>query len=156
MKSATTVAKIADPMKRVAAAAALVREAEAAAEDARAQRDMATIVAHLDQHVAPVRLYRDALQVSRGLFNRMVQRAPAQRPDIPNAIDVAAKAAKAVRRFEERAEQAREIRDTAMLMLLNGGEDEHGNAVTPVSNADIARATHLTTARVAQMRTGSG
>lgn len=154
MKSVASVAKIIDPMKRLTAAAALVREAEAAAERARAERDMATIVAHLDQGVPPVVLYRDTLAVSRGLFNRIIQRAPAERPTIDNAKAVAGKAAKQVRKFEAIVEQAREIRDTAALNLMNG-RDEQGNRVPPVSNADISRATGLTTARVAQMRTGT-
>jgi hypothetical protein len=153
MKSATTVRNIADPMKRVTEAATLVREAEAKVEQARALRDMATVVAHLDQGVPPVRLYRDVLNVSRGLFNRMIQRAPSERPEIENAERVAAKAAKDVRKYKVIVEDAREIRDVTALMLMSG-EDEAGNPAAPVSNADIARATKLTTARVAQMRGG--
>lgn len=154
MKSVASVAKIIDPMKRLTAAAALVREAEAAAEHARAERDMATIVAHLDQGVRPVVLYRDTLAVSRGLFNRIIQRAPVDRPEIPDAKTVAGKAARQVRKYEAIVEQAREIRDTAALMLMNG-RDAQGNKVPTVTNADISRATGLTTARVAQMRTGT-
>lgn len=153
MRTVNSVAKIADPMKRAAAAATLVRDADNAAVDARATRDMATIVAHLDQGATPVTLYR-ALGISRGLFNRMVQRAPQQRPPIEDALAVATQAAKEVRKYERISAEARAIRDETALSLMNG-RDTAGNQVKMHSNADIARATGLTTARIAQIRTGT-
>lgn len=156
MRSADDVRAIPDPLERVAAAADLVRKAEERAENARAMRDMAAIVAHLDDGVPPVTMYRDVLGCSRGLFVRIIQRAPAKRPKMEGAVEQARESAAAVRRHEAIIEAAREVRDSTALLLMNGGKDPvTGQKVTPVSNADIARATGLTTARVAQVRTGT-
>ena len=156
MQSIDKVRAISDPLERVAAAADLVRKAEERADAARSMRDMATIVAHLDDGVPPVTLYRDVLKCSRGLFVRIIQRAPAKRPKMDNAVDQARESAAAVRRHEDVIEQARAIRDETALLLMNGGKDPvTKKKITPVQNADIARATGLTTARVAQVRTGT-
>lgn len=156
MRSVDDVRAIPDPLERVAAAAELVRKAEERADAARSMRDMATIVAHLDDGVSPVTLYRDTLQCSRGLFVRIIQRAPAKRAKMDNALAQAGESAAAVRRHEAVIEQARAIRDETALLLMNGGKDPVTKAkITPVSNAEIARATGLTTARVAQVRTGT-
>lgn len=154
MKSPDKVAAISDRTTRLTAACELLEQAEAKATEARALRDMATIVAHLDDGVSPVRLYRDVLGVSRALFNRVKQRAPAERPSIPNAEQAAGKAAKKVAEYEAVADRARHIRDETAIAMMNGAADD-GSKVTPVSNADIARLTGLSTARIAQMRTGT-
>lgn len=147
---------IEDPLKRVKVAAELARKAEERAERARQVRDMAACVAHLDDGVPPVEMYRDVLECSRGLFVRIIQRAPAERPDMKAARRQAAESAKAARRHEEVIEGARALRDETILLLLNGGTDPvTGTPVAPISNADVARATGLTTARVAQVRTGA-
>lgn len=156
MRSPDDLRSISDPLERVAAAADLVRKAEVRAENARAMRDMAAIVAHLDDGVPPVTMYRDVLQCSRGLFVRIIQRAPAKRTKIDGAVEQARESAAAVRRHEAVIEAAREVRDETALLLMNGGTDPvSGDEVKPISNADIARATGLTTARVAQVRTGT-
>lgn len=156
MLSADDLRKIDDPMERVEQAAAVVHKAEERAEAARSMRDMATIIAHLDDGVPPVTLYRDTLECSRGLFVRIIQRAPAKRPKMENALEQARESARAVRRHEATIEEARTIRDETALLLMNGGTDPvTKRKVAPVSNAEIARATGLTTARVAQVRTGT-
>lgn len=156
MRSVESVRAIADPLERVAAAAELVRKTEVRADAARGIRDMATIVAHLDDGVSPVTLYRDTLQCSRGLFVRIIQRAPAKRPHMTDALAQARESAQAVRRHEAVIAEARAIRDETALLLMNGGTDPvTGKRVVAVANADIARATGLTTARVAQVRTGT-
>jgi hypothetical protein len=151
-----TIAAIADPLERLKASADLVRKSEEYAERARAMRDMAAIVAHLDDDVPPVVLYRDVLECSRGLFVRIIQRAPAKRPKIDDALDVTRESAAAVRRHEEIATAARQVRDETAMLLMSGGTDPiSGEEVKAITNADVARATGLTTARIAQMRTGS-
>lgn len=156
MQSFETIASIADPLERLKAAAERLRTLEQRAEAARGMRDMATIVAHLDDGVPPVTLYRDTLKVSRGLFVRIIQRAPAKRPRIEDAAEQARESAEAVRRHEKNIEPVRALRDETALLLMNGGKDPvTGSKVVPVSNADIARVTGLTTARVAQVRTGT-
>lgn len=156
MLSVDDLRSITDPLERVEKAAELVRKAEDRANAARSMRDMATIVAHLDDGVPPVTLYRDTLECSRGLFVRIIQRAPARRPKMEGALDQARESAQAVRRHEATIEAARIVRDETALLLMNGGKDPvTGEKVKPVSNAEIARATGLTTARVAQVRTGT-
>jgi hypothetical protein len=154
--SAADLRAIEDPLVRVEKAAEVVRKAEVRADAARSMRDIATVVAHLDDGVSPVTLYRDTLECSRGLYVRIIQRAPSQRPKMDDALAQARESAQAVRRHEAVIEEARLVRDETALLLMNGGTDPvTGNKVTPVSNAEIARATGLTTARVAQVRTGT-
>jgi len=156
MRSVESVRSIPDPLERVEKAADLVHKAEERADNARAMRDMATIVAHLDHGVPPVTLYRDTLQCSRGLFVRIIQRAPAKRDKMDDPVAQARESAAAVRRHEAVIEEARAIRDETALLLMNGGIDPvSGQKVIPVSNAEIAKRTGLTTARVAQVRTGT-
>lgn len=128
----------------------------------------------------PVHVYRDTIGVSRGLFVRMQHRATQQlptareflqdmsgSPDVDDVIDnahalgrddMAAVAAVSVlnrekcKLYDAIADGVRTIRDDAVTMLLNGNP-KVGRA--PLSNADVARLTKLTTARVAQMRYGT-
>lgn len=149
------VAAIENPVERLTAAADLVRASEQRAEGARSMRDMAAIYAHLDDGVPPVVMYRDVLQCSRGLFVRMVQRAPAKRDRFEDAVSQARESAEAVRRHEATIEAARVIRDETALALMNGWKDPYSGEKHLLSNADVARATGLSTARIAQMRTGT-
>lgn len=149
MKSPTEIAAIPDAEARLDAAVAALRPLETKAERARADRDTAIQVAHKDQGVRKVVIYRDTLGIARALCERIVARAPAVRPDVPNALTKAKKAHDRVTALKPTIEEYKQIRDATMLTLMNG---EHGG--DPVSNADIARRTGLSTARVAQMRTG--
>lgn len=156
MLSIDKVRALDDPIERVKAAAELVRKAEERADNARSMRDMAAVVAHLDDGVSPVTMYRDVLKCSRGLFVRIIQRAPSKRPKVEDAVEVARESARAVKRNETVAEEARIVRDETALLLMNGGKDPlTRRKVVPVSNAHIARVTGLTTARIAQVRTGT-
>lgn len=199
MKSPADVANIADPYKRMVAAANLARQAESKAEGYRNKRDLAILVmlrpfadavartnaerkrlrdalnagtitdeeyteglaanraqrqadlAAADVKIQPVDVY-EMLNVSRNLVNRILMRMPTE--PLPPMRDPkrTAKAAHAkVAPLMEVVDAAKEIRDTAALMLMDG-EGPNGEQVTPVSNADVARATGLTTARIAQLR----
>lgn len=154
MRRPADVRRIHDRTERLAAATELLAEVEAKRDQARSLRDMAMIVAHLDQGVQPVHIYRDTVGVSRGLFNRVIQRAPDKRPVIPNAVEVAGAAQADLKKWVALVDEVMDIRDDLALSMMNGVADD-GGRTTPVSNANVARITGLTTARVAQMRTGS-
>ena len=101
--------------------------------------------------VYPVHVY-EMLGVSRNLVNRLLMRMPtAPLPDMADPARVAKRAHAQMPEVEETLSKAREIRDTAALMLMSG-EGENGEEFAPVSNADVARVTGLTTARIAQLR----
>lgn len=103
--------------------------------------------------VYPVHIY-EMLGVSRNLVNRTLMRMP--NGPLPTLSDPARSARNAhsqIPEVEKIIEDAREVRDTAALILMSG-EDEKGNEFPPKSNADVARATRLTTARIAQLREG--
>lgn len=148
------VEQIADRRKRLAAADRELRRLEAKADKERALRDMAVIVAHLDQGVRPVTLYRDVLGCSRSLFNRIIQKAPAaaDRPHIPNAERRAATSTAKVRDLDAQVAAMRALRDKTAVNLMNGVGD-HGERVEVVTNAEVARILGVSTARAAQMRT---
>jgi hypothetical protein len=152
------VSKIPDPLERVEAAEALVRLYRERMEAAHGLRDMAVVVAHLDHGVAPVVLYRDVLGVSRGLFNRMIQRAPMKslRPKFEDPVALAKESDGAIVRNKALMKRAETLRNDTALLLMNGGTDPVTKTkVEPVTNAKIAKATDLTTARIAQIRTGT-
>lgn len=163
MKSLATLQNIADPKRRALAASETVRDLDTQLEETRARRDVAACIAHLDHGVAPVALYRDVLNLSRALFNRMTQRAPsaaerakliAERPelfgDADTAIKTARKAARDVPKIEEKLAAVHELRNDTGRGLMEG--DFEG--IRPMSNADFARLCNITTARAAQIRYG--
>jgi hypothetical protein len=199
MKSVQDVAKIADPFKRMVAAATLSRQAEAKADGYRQKRDLAILVmlrpfadavaatnaerkrlrdaleaGHITEDgyavglaknreqrqrdlreanvvTYPVHVY-EMLGVSRNLVNRILMRMPTEAlPDMRDPKRSAKAAHAKIGPLEQIIDAAKEIRDTAALLLM-AGEDDAGNEVAPVSNADVARATGLTTARIAQLR----
>jgi hypothetical protein len=111
---------------------------------------------HADLEAANVTIYpRDVyemLGVSRNLVNRLLMRMPtAALPDMADPARVAKRAHAQMPEVEATLSAAREIRDTAALLLMSG-EGENGEEFPPVSNADVARVTGLTTARIAQLR----
>lgn len=201
MKSVADVANIADPYKRMVAAATLARQAEAKADGYRRKRDLAILVmlrpfadavaetnaerkrlrdalnagtitddeyaeglaanreqrqrdlAAADVKIQPVDVY-EMLNVSRNLVNRILMRMPTEDlPPMRSPQRTAITAHEKIAPLVETIDAAKEIRDTAALMLM-AGEGPDGEHVTPVSNADVARATGLTTARIAQLREG--
>lgn len=101
--------------------------------------------------VYPVHVY-EMLGVSRNLVNRLLMRMPTTPlPEMHDPARVAKRAHAQMPEVEETLAKAREIRDTAALLLMSG-EGENGEEFPPVSNADVARVTGLTTARIAQLR----
>lgn len=103
--------------------------------------------------VQPSDVYK-MLDVSRNLVNRLLMRMPSgDLPPVLNPKRTAREAHAKMPACEALIEQAKEIRDTAALILMSG-EDDDGRTFEPVSNADVARATGLTTARIAQLREG--
>ena len=105
--------------------------------------------------VFPVHVY-EMLGVSRNLVNRLLMRMPtAPLPTMADPAKVAKRAHVQMPEVEQTLSSAREIRDTAALLLM-AGEDENGGELPPVSNADVARITGLTTARIAQLRDVAG
>lgn len=101
--------------------------------------------------VYPVDVY-EMLGVGRSLVNRVLMRMPVEPlPPMRDPAKAARDAHAKIKAMEQTIIDAREIRDTAAMILMSG-HDETGKAVPPVSNAEIARATQLTTARVAQLR----
>lgn len=194
MRTAKTIAKIADPKRRAKAASDLVREARDKAEEARQRRDLAALVMiePFVRAVAPSNRDRDAAKraydagqiddstyyarieqaksvrraalemagvsvypvdvytligVSRTLFVRMMARMPERLPKMDDPQAQAKAAARDVLRYAKIVDEAIEVRDEAVDELLNGRGER-------MSNADLARLTELTTARVAQLRVG--
>jgi hypothetical protein len=145
------VRRVRDPLKRIAAAAALAREAEEIAEEARARRDRAAVVLRHDYDMTPVAIYRDVLGMGRSLFNRILDRTevPVSEggalPLVEEVIEQAKADSETVRKYDEIATKARDIRDTTALDLIDSGK---------ASNADVSRVTGLSTARIAQLRKG--
>jgi dienelactone hydrolase len=102
--------------------------------------------------VKPVDVYKHTIGVSRGLFVRLLHRAPNQLPEIENAREVALMAKEDCQMYDAINVDARIIRDEAITVLLNG---DRKAGIKAISNADVARLTGLTTARVAQLRYGT-
>lgn len=97
----------------------------------------------------PVDAYRTT-GVSRSLFVRIISRAPADLDPIAHPDKAARKHAEAVTKYDTVTEEARQIRDDAITTCLTPVAD----GGLGMSNADVARLTGLTTARIAQMRLG--
>lgn len=153
----STIAKVRalpDPDKRAAQAARINRQAQERADEARVIRDRAAVSLHLHYDWKPVEVYR-ALGVSRSLFVRMIERVTDDGPlkRVPDAERVMKRAAKTVERNEALVEESREVRDEAAEGMLNGRYRKPGGGT--YRNAEVARLTHLTTARVAQLRKGT-
>lgn len=101
--------------------------------------------------VQPVNVY-EPLGVSRGMVNRLLMRMPdGPLPVVENPEAEARSAATKLPAVEETLTEAKRIRRDAALILMDGRDDD-GNEFQPISNADVARITGLTTARIAQLR----
>ena len=115
----------------------------------------------------PIDVYQETLGVSRGLFVRMQHREPAlptpeeylralgRDYDDDAVLEAVQEAARAKRhdceRYDAIAEAARDIRDAAIRKLLKGNRRAKR---PPMSNADVARLTKVTPARVHQIHRG--
>lgn len=144
--------------KRVRDNSKRVRDLDAKIRRARAARDAAVVSLHFHDGWAPVKCYR-LIGVSRGLFVRMTTRAKNAAEStgvglarVEKAEQVAKRAARDLARYEAARDYARDARDADADAMLNG------RALTPdgtvYRNAELARLTGLTTARVAQLRHG--
>lgn len=155
MKTPEEVKALTDRRERLATATDLHRKAREKRKKALALRDMAAIVANADHGVDPVVLYR-GMKMSRGLLNRILQRTPVaeKRPTMADPVRTAIKAAEDVRTWRAQEKAYRDLRDATAIAMMNGVGDD-GDRVPPVPNAEVARITGLTTARVAQLRTGN-
>lgn len=140
MPSLASVSKIEDLAKRARDAARIAKSAQVKADLHRPTRDAAAL-AMLRAGAQPVEVYR-LIGVSRGLFVRMARRPLTSNPPVfadPKAT--AAASAKECAKWDRLAEQARAVRDQAAYAMKDAGR----------TNADVARATGLTTARVAKL-----
>jgi len=138
-----SVVKIKDPLLRATRAAEIVHDAQERAEATRNARDLAALHLERVQHWRPVDIV-DLIGVSRGLFVRIRQRGPAHLPVIDNAEDVARTMGEETIKWDTLAKQAGLVRDNAIYEARQAG----------ISNADLHRATGLTTARIAQLKHG--
>lgn len=101
--------------------------------------------------IHPVHVYT-ALDCGRSLVNRVLMRMPNDPPKRMRDPESAAREAHAaVREADAVLADAREVRDMAAITLMSGIDDD-GNPIGLVTNAEIARETGLSTARIAQMR----
>lgn len=119
-------------------------EARLAAARDRRERDLA----ENNVEVYPADVY-NLIGVSRTLFVRMMARMPDDLPRLDDPEAVAKAAVKDMRKFDALVDEAVKIRNEAVEVLLNG------TGAARVKNADVARLTGLTTARVAQLRLGT-
>lgn len=123
-----------------------------------------------DDCIMPIKIYQDVIGISRGLFARTLQRSAQQLPtvrefvsrhpiypgdDQPVTLEHVAEIGREKRdecvMYDAINLDARKIRDAAGAVLLNG---DRKRGIKAMSNADFARLTKLTTARVAQIRYG--
>lgn len=143
MQKIDTVLAMKDVEKRAAAAAALTREAQTRATAAGALRNLAIQHASRIPNVVFARIYK-TIGVSRSLYLRKVEEAPAVLAPLEgDPIAIATKAQKDWRKYHDIEKRAMALRNADIHRLL-----------TYMSNADVATLTGLTTARIAQLRTG--
>ncbi len=134
------------PEKRAASAARAVARAEQKVAAAREERDAAAHHLLRNEGWPPVRVY-SLIGMSRGLFARMIAAREQRSADVPavqNPERVAKRAAAAFVKAKAAEETARRERSEAVEEMLARGD----------SNADVARASGLTTARITQVRQG--
>jgi hypothetical protein len=142
----TTATASAPPEKRAAAAAKRIAVLTPKVESSRAERNAAA--AHLlrNEKRQPVQVYT-LIGMSRGLFARMIDEHFPEGKPVPKVADaekVAKRAAAAFTKAKAALEEQRRIRTEAVEQMLARGD----------SNADVARASRLTSARIAQVRKG--
>jgi hypothetical protein len=156
-----------NPVERVRVLSEVIRTAESTADEYRPIRDAAAIALRLDYGVKPVKVYRCA-HVNRNAHARLVRKAKDEARLPEGAIRVVPRqtylteegawialidAADRVQAAKDQAERAREERNALILpMLLGRVRKPDGRIYT---DADIADMTGLTSARVAQIKSGS-
>ena len=152
MQTVAKVRKIADPVKRMAAAARLTEEAGWEADKARTRRDLAAVTLQRLHGWKQVDV-RKLLGCSRALIVRIEKRAPdVIDPEIKDPEKVIREAMPVIARYAEIEAAAREIRDAVVSDMLTGDIRRPDGRV--YTNAEVARMTGLSTPRIAQIRTG--
>lgn len=156
MSTATTsidaIRHLPDVEDRAREASRIAKTAAIKSKVERTRRDGAAVVLARKYGELPIRV-AELGQFSRGLMFRMLDRVAdgdvdkiaETFPTAPDARKAVEKSGKAVRKWDMLAEEAREVRDDAVEKML---------ASPQWRNADVARITGLTTARIAQMRQG--
>jgi hypothetical protein len=152
MQTVAKIEKIADPAKRLAAAARLAREATIEANKARTRRDLAAVTLHRVHGWKQVDV-RNLIGCSRGLYVRIEQRTPVELPDIEDPEKVIREVLPVIARLNATVEKARTIRNEVADAMLDGHIRKPDGRV--YSNADVHRMTGLTSARIAQLRVGT-
>jgi hypothetical protein len=101
--------------------------------------------------VEPAEVYH-LIGVSRALLVRMMKRLPEHLPPLHgDHTEVGKQATKEAEKWDRVADEALAYRDELAMSMLGQGDD----GVQRRRNAEVAQLTGLTTARVAQMRTGT-
>jgi hypothetical protein len=153
MQTVARVKKIADPVKRVAAAARLTDEAGWEADKARTRRDLAAVTLRRVHNWRQVDV-RNLLGCSRALIVRIEERAPdVIEPEIQDPENVIREAMPVIERYAAIEAAARDIRDAVVSDMLTGEIKRPDGRV--YTNAEVARMTGLSTPRIAQIRTGN-
>jgi hypothetical protein len=151
MRTPEAVRLIQDPEKRLAAAHQAYVEARTRLKDARQRRAVAGVALRYQPGRTQASVLRE-LAVSRALYVRWERRWAEEARAVDNPERAASQATKDLEKWSAVASEMREIRDDVVDDMLNGGLRRRDGA--RFRNADVARITGLTTARVAQMRTG--
>lgn len=99
--------------------------------------------------VEPADVYKP-MGVSRAALIEMIEDLPEQLPKLRNPDQALLDARADVDRYTAIEAAARNVRNRAVDRLLHGD-----GTTTTMSNADVARITRLTTARIAQLRKGT-
>jgi hypothetical protein len=150
MTTLSEIQALTDPVAKAAAATQLVRDLDAAIRPEYTRRDIAGLILHYRLGWKPVAIYRDLFGVQRNKWTKIMARAPEPLPGMRNPEKVAREAVEKIAAYEEQVVVVRELRNKMVLALLDGSA-----GVPPMSNAEVARATGLDTARVAQLRHGN-
>jgi hypothetical protein len=147
----TELAADPDMPKRAQQAAVIARVAKMQADDTRTARDQAGTALTEVHGWKPVHAYT-LMKVKRGLYARIRTRClerglDPQYRDEGEAQRIAGLYAGMPERLDALADRAGEVRDEAIVHLLTTPASEGG-----MPNAEVARLTGLTTARIAQLR----
>lgn len=142
-KDIERIRAIADPEQRARAAARAWALADAAVSQARAQRDAACLHLLRNEGWKPIQVYTLA-GLSRRLFGPIAASRKGPAPVVEDAEKIAKRAGKRFWEQKARLDEVAAIRAAAGHEMLAAAR----------SNADVARATNLSTARITQMRKG--
>lgn len=144
LPSAEELAEIADPRERLHRAAEVAAAADEQADKHRERRNAAGLQLFAAGNLSAAAVWRDTLGISRSLWSRIVKDEDIKVGTYADPAGVARREAELTRKFDRLATDAQKVRDETARELMNS---------QGVPNADVARITGLTTARIAQLRT---